>query len=52
MKNEQRKSAEQRQLSNATQAKLFANQKHLHVHYNRLQWLFQLVKRGVTNVSR
>ena len=30
MKNEQRKSAEQRQLSNATQARLFANQKHLY----------------------
>ena len=52
MKKVQRKSIEQTQLSNATQARLFANQKYLHVHYNRLQWLFQLVKRGVTNVSR
>ena len=30
MKNEQKKSAEQVQLSNATQARLFANQKHLY----------------------
>lgn len=30
MKNEQKKSAEQTQLSNATQKRLFANQKHLY----------------------
>lgn len=52
MKNRQEKSAEQWQLSNATKQKLFSNQKYLHVHYNRIQRLFQRKKRGVANVSQ
>ncbi|MDV3519248.1 hypothetical protein [Lentilactobacillus otakiensis] len=45
MKNEQKKSAEQRQLSNATQARLFANQNILYIKYKpRQSWVQRIME--------
>jgi hypothetical protein len=44
MKNEQKKSAEQVQLSNATQARLFANQNILYIKYKpRRSWVQRIM---------
>ena len=52
MKKVQRKSVEQTQLSNATKAKLFANQNILYIKYRPTQTFLQRLLGGMKHVSR